>query len=340
MFVRHAWLGVLVGSLLAGMQAGCASPTTPGPDASVMMEGGAPEASVGTDASAPGEDASAPGTDAGEPTTDGAARDPLVVARPFRLRAPTGADRVTPLPLVVLLHGYGANSTGQDAYFGLSDQVGPRRFLLALPDGTLDASARRFWNATDACCDFARTNVDDVAYVRAIINDVRGRYAVDPAKVYVVGHSNGGFMALRLACELSEDVTAVVSLAGAGWSDAMRCRPSRPVSILQVHGTMDAVILYPGGAIAGSTAYPGAERTVSDWAARNGCGAMRASAGPPLDLEMALPGPETTREAHAGCRPGGAAELWSITNGSHIPALSPQWATSVIDWLYAHARGM
>jgi polyhydroxybutyrate depolymerase len=293
------------------------------------------------DASVMADDAGPPGpVDAGEPGPVDAGRpDPLIAARPFRLRAPAGADRTSPLPLVVLLHGYGANGMGQDAYFALSEQVTPRRFLLALPDGTLDASGRRFWNATDACCDFARTGVDDVAYVRAILADVRGRYAVDPGRVFVVGHSNGGFMALRLACELSDEIAAVVSLAGAGWLDATRCRPSRPVSVLQVHGTVDAVIQFGGGMIPNAGAYPSAERTVGDWAARNGCGAMRAGAGDALDLESAVPGAETTREAHGGCMPGGAAELWSIRGGAHIPAFTPEWAPRVVDWLFAHGRG-
>jgi polyhydroxybutyrate depolymerase len=131
-----------------------------------------------------------------------------------------------------------------------------------------------------------------------------------------------------------------MSLAGAGYNDAARCRPSQPVHVLQVHGTADAVVLYAGGAgvVAGGSPYPSAERTVSDWAARNGCGAMRQSAGEPLDIEGALAGAETTREAHAGCRAGGSAELWAIRGGAHLPAFNPQWSPRLIDWLYAHGR--
>lgn len=292
-------------------------------------DGSSPDASEPVDAAvedAPAEDVV---------LADGAARDPLVVARPYRVRAPAAG---APVPLVVLLHGYGANGLAQDTYFGLGQLVPTRRFVLATPDGTLDASNRRFWNATDACCDFARTGVDDVAYIRAIIDDAKARYAIDPNRVYVIGHSNGGFMALRIACELSDRVAAVMSLAGAGFSDATRCRPSQPVHVLQVHGTLDATIQYNGGSFPSVGSYPGAERTVSDWAMRNGCGAMRQSAGAPMDLESTLAGPETTRQAHAECRAGGSAELWTIQGGAHIPTFAPEWATSVIDWLFAHGR--
>lgn len=285
------------------------------------------------DASEPSPDASNPGTDAG---------NPLIAARPYRVRAPGNYTALGPLPLVVLLHGYGANSTGQEAYFALGAQVSPRRFLLALPEGTRDAGGKQFWNATDACCNFLNAPVDDVAYLRALIADMKARYNVDSDRVYVIGHSNGGFMALRMACEMSDEIAAVMSLAGAGFSDAMRCSPSRSVHVLQVHGDNDQTVLFAGGVglVAGALPYPGAERTVGDWATRNGCAMTRMSTGADLDLDSVLVGAETTREAHTGCRAGGSAELWRIRGGSHIPTFGTTWAPAVVDWLYAHARGM
>jgi polyhydroxybutyrate depolymerase len=119
------------------------------------------------DASSTMDDASAPVEDVIAPTRD--AGNPLIAARPYRVRAPGNYTTLGPLPLVVLLHGYGANATGQEAYFALGPQVSERRFLLALPDGTRDARGQQFWNATDACCNFYNAAVDDVAYLRALI---------------------------------------------------------------------------------------------------------------------------------------------------------------------------
>jgi polyhydroxybutyrate depolymerase len=293
-----------------------------------------------SDASALMEDASAPVE--GVLVSPGDAGDPLIAARPYRVRVPRDYQSLGPLPLVVLLHGYGANATGQEAYFALGPQVHERRFLLALPEGTRDPGGRQFWNATDACCNFFNAPVDDVAYLRALIVDMKARYNVDANRVYVIGHSNGGFMALRMACEMSDAIAAVMSLAGAGFNDAMRCVPTRTVHVLQVHGDMDQTVLFGGGAalVPGGRPYPGAERTVADWAERNGCAMTRTSAGADLDLDRVLPGAETTREAHMGCRAGGSAELWRIRGRSHIPTFSATWAPTIIDWLYAHARGM
>src|SRR5581483_722726 len=115
--------------------------------------------------------------------------------------------------------------------------------LYAFPDGTFDRHGDRFWNATDACCDFDETGVDDVAYFRAIVDDVASRYTIDPRRVYAAGASNGGYMAHRVACDAADRVAAVVSVDGANWKDPARCRPSEPVAVLEVHADTDEVVL-------------------------------------------------------------------------------------------------
>jgi polyhydroxybutyrate depolymerase len=259
----------------------------------------------------------------------------LVGARPYRSRVPRSYDPARPTPLIVLLHGYGASGMVQDLYFGLGRLVDERGFLYAYPDGTLDATGKRFWNATDACCDFMRTGVDDVAYITAIIDDLSARYNVDPRRVFVVGHSNGGFMANRLACDRASRLAAIVSLAGAAWADRARCPAGSPVAVLQVHGDRDDIVLYEGG-VFGTARYPGAVETVAGWAQRNGCGALE-STGMMLDIESAIPGAETRVARHTGCA-GGAAELWTIQGGGHVPSFQATWPGMVVDWLYAHAR--
>jgi polyhydroxybutyrate depolymerase len=305
----------------------CAPPVSPADSGTDVADGAAIPAMDGAS------------TDAIEPSADaGPMRDPLVIARPFRVRAPETVDPAHPLPMVLLLHGYSVNSNIQDVYFGLSNVVPTRNFVLALPDGTIDSRRNRFWNATEACCNFDGVAVDDVAYLRAVIADVKQRYPIDPAKVFVIGHSNGGFMALRLACELSDQISAVISLAGADRQDASRCRPAQPVHILAVHGTMDETVPYAGAMMGGISIYPGAEGTVANWAMRNGCTGMLTATGAALDLDTGLMGAETTRLAHSGCRPGGSAELWRIVGGAHAPALANNWSTLVMDWFMAHSR--
>jgi pimeloyl-ACP methyl ester carboxylesterase len=112
-------------------------------------------------------------------------------SRPYALKVPAGYDARHPAPLVVLLHGYTSNGDTQARYFGLPALADTAGFLLATPNGTRDLFGNRFWNGTDACCDWFRTGVDDVAYIDAVIDEIAAGHSVDPARVFVVGHSNG-----------------------------------------------------------------------------------------------------------------------------------------------------
>lgn len=260
----------------------------------------------------------------------------LILDRPYGSVAPANFDPAVKLPLVVMLHGYTSDGATESAYLGLDALVDAKRFFYAAPDGTRENGVgNRFWNATDACCNFYGSTVDDVAYLTAVVDDMAARYPIDPKRVFFVGHSNGGFMTHRMACERAGRIAAVLSLAGAQNNDAAQCTPSEPVSVVELHGDADQTIRYGGGQING-VSYPSAETTVSDWAAKDGCGATHADAGN-LDLESTLPGAETNIQRFDGCS-GGAVELWTIQGGSHIPSWTPSFAPAVIDWLFAHPK--
>jgi polyhydroxybutyrate depolymerase len=254
--------------------------------------------------------------------------------RPFQLHVPRGYDAAGKAPLVVLLHGYTSSAAQQESYFKLTAESDRRGFLYAMPDGTTNQEGKRFWNATDACCDFYRSGVDDSAYLSRLIDAVKSSYSVDPTRVYFVGHSNGGFMAYRMACEHSTQITAIVSLAGAAANDTSGCTPERPVSVLQIHGTDDETIAYVGG-MNGSNPYPSVATTLATWRHLDGCGNKAATAAP-IDLEAALPGAETTVTTYsAGCRNATRVELWAIKGGHHVPAFTANFAPAVADFLYA-----
>jgi polyhydroxybutyrate depolymerase len=273
-------------------------------------------------------------TDAG--TFDGG-RDPLVLMRPFDVTIPVGYRLDQPVPLVVLLHGYTMTARAQDAYFRVSRLAQQRRFLVALPDGLPDSSNFQYWNATDACCAFGKTT-DDVAYLGAVIRDVQARYAVDPKRIFIVGFSNGGFMAHRLGCDLADLVAGFVSVAGSTWADASKCNPSQRVAALQLHGTIDSIIPYDGGTTFGP-AFPSAETSVRTWASKNACTSTMLTPLPgDLDLDTALPGTETERAAFLGCADNGAAELWTIRGATHQLTLDETFAERVYTWLMAHPK--
>jgi polyhydroxybutyrate depolymerase len=258
----------------------------------------------------------------------------LVTARPYGIDIPDGWFNARPLPLVVILHGYGANGFSQDAFFGYTQVPDAHQMLVAYPDGTVDQTGAHFWNADDACCNFYGSTVDDVAYVNAVIDDAVHNYNVDEKRIYLIGHSNGAFMAHRFACDSTRRIAAIVAFAGDVWKDPSNCNPSAPMPVLQIHGDHDSMVAYEG-----TTKEPSAVDSVGTWAAKNHCtGGLQPTGKPDFDINLDVPGPETKDEAWS-CPAGSAAELWTMVGGDHAPNLvMPDFANDTIAWMTQFTR--
>jgi polyhydroxybutyrate depolymerase len=244
------------------------------------------------------------------------------------------------MPLVVFLHGYGATGAAMVRAIGLEPVADAHGFALAYPDGTVDSRGRRFWNATDACCDFDRTGVDDVGYVRWLLDDVARKVPVDSKRVYVFGHSNGGFFAQRLACDLSSRVAAAVSMAGAARKDPARCAPTEPVSVLAIRGDEDPVVRQQGGTVFDLPVppYPSAKETLTTWLTKDRCAGALVRSGDRLDFDALLPGAETTIQDASGCPPGIGVSEWIVAGGSHVPAPSRAGVDAIWAWMASHPK--
>jgi polyhydroxybutyrate depolymerase len=270
------------------------------------------------------------------------AKQPSVVSgrfggnRPARVIAPQGAAQ----GVLLALHGYGDTGANFIAALGLPALARRDGLVLVVPDGTPDPRGNRFWDATDACCNFFGRPIDDVAYLRGLLRDVAAAYHVDARRRYVIGLSNGAFMASRLACEAADDIAAIVAIAGTIWADPGRCRPSSPVSVLQVHGDADHIIHYSGGGQPlglGKGDYPGAVTTVLRWARLDGCAGTRAPLPPALDLDRA-PGAETLVEQVSGCPTGVDVRMLTLHGGPHVPAFTSAFTDEVSAWIAAHPK--
>ena len=270
---------------------------------------------------------------------------PLTIGgeRPALVDIPLGYDPTVTHPLIIILHGFGPFSGEiQAAFIGMLEMVDAKDFVMVLPDGTLNEDGDRFWNATAACCDFADQQIDDVGYLTGLIEEAKQIYNIDQNRVYLMGHSNGGFMSFRMACEASEVITAIVSLAGSTFADPADCQPATlPVSVLAVHGTADATVLYDGVA----DSYPGAVETVETFASAAGCETDAPTVLGTVDLIDAVDGVETEQVAYTtGCQAGIDVALWTIRDGPHIPFFNlpssgkTSFAELASDWLLAHSR--
>ena len=257
--------------------------------------------------------------------------------RQVTVHIPESYDPARPAPLVVGLHGYTSNAAELESYLRLTPESDKRGFVYAYPDGTTDQQGHRFWNATDACCSFFTPKPDDSRYLSDLIATIQGAYRIDRARVYLIGHSNGGLMAFRMACDHAGQVTAIVTLNGADGNDAARCRPSEPVSVLAIHSSADETVAFGGGVING-VAYPSAATTVTHWLGYDHCGGAGRGA-PSLDLVTDLPAAETSvRTYEQGCAAGSTVQAWTINAGTHVPRLGPAFAPAVTDFLLARSK--
>lgn len=257
--------------------------------------------------------------------------------RPVDLHVPQSYSCDKAAPLVILLHGYTASGAIEELYLNVTAESDKRGFLYAHPDGTKSSTDKQFWNATDACCNFEGSKVDDSAYISKLIKDVQAAYNVDAKRIYLIGHSNGGFMSYRMACEHGDQIAAFASLAGAMYSDVQKCAAAAPVSLLEIHGTMDETISYAGGGI-GAANYPSAETSVMDWVTFNKCSATPDTSAAPLDLVANLAGSETHITSYTGCQAGTGVALWTMDGGTHVPSFTASFIPKVMDFLYAHPK--
>jgi len=264
-------------------------------------------------------------------------------ARPVAFfRAPEGADPKKALPLVMVLHGYGASGLLQSIYFRLDKLVDEKQFLLVAPDGVPNKSGSRFWAASAACCEVDGQKVDDVKYLTGLIDEIASVWSVDRSRVYLVGHSNGGAMAYRLGCEAAETFAAAFMLAPAFFQTEATCAPKRGMSIAHLHGTADETVAYDGGVITllgGNDPYPSASAAVATWARLNGCAPTADESAPPLDLDRGVAGAETKITRYMACRDGVSTELWTMAGSKHVPMdLAPDIGRQIWSWFQTHPR--
>ncbi len=254
----------------------------------------------------------------------------------LRIYRPNGLQAGERRPLLIFLHGLGAS--GKVAFEGLhlaAFGARERVFVLA-PDGSVDRQKRQFWNA-GACCNFDGQEIDDVARLAQLIDSWRARPDVDSSRIYVMGHSNGGFMTERLACSLGDRISAAASMAGAAPATAQACVATKSLALLELRGDADEIVRYAGGSVFDSpelARFPSAQQGFRAWANRLGCTGAALPA-PDRDLEPRLPGAETRVERYASCA-SGSVELWTVRGGNHFVGTGQQAFEAIWQFLAAH----
>jgi polyhydroxybutyrate depolymerase len=249
--------------------------------------------------------------------------------RPVTVNLPDSL--ANPAPLLILLHSASTSGAHQENYMHLGPVAKRNGIIYIAPDGTVNPEGKRFWNASKSCCNRYKQEVDDVAYINSLIDEISAKTPVDPKRIYLIGHSNGAFMSFAFACKTNK-VAAIVAIAGAMDTNAV-CTPATPVSLLNIHGTADKTIKVNGG-VMNSSPYTSAAKTVSTIASVNKCSNLATTK---KDFEPTIKGTETTVINYT-CDTHTHLQFWKIANGSHSPKLPKDFAEQVVSFLLKQSK--
>ncbi|HSU17478.1 alpha/beta hydrolase family esterase [Longimicrobium sp.] len=229
--------------------------------------------------------------------------------RSYLVDLPPQYDGRHPLPLVLMFHGGGGDAAGARRQTGLSEVARGAGFIAVYPNGTGRFRGRLLtWNAW-SCCGYAQAQrVDEVAFVRALLDTLQRTLRIDPARVYATGMSNGGMMAYAAGCALADRFAAIAPVSGE--LTVPVCRPPRPVSVLAIHGTADDHIPFNGGVGSKALARHDARSVayaIDTWRRLDGCSAAPAAARSGT----------VVRTSYGPCARGTTVELIAIQGGPH-----------------------
>ncbi|MEO5684323.1 MAG: PHB depolymerase family esterase [Chitinophagaceae bacterium] len=196
------------------------------------------------------------------------------ITRTYTLNLPPDYYDSTGFSLVIAMHGGGGSAAQFESTSLLTEKANAARFIVVYPEGVKSTGllAARTWNA-GSCCDYAvNNNINDVGFISQLIDKMLTAYKINPKKVYATGHSNGGMLAYRLACEIPGKIAAIAPNASS-MVVIKACNPSRPVPVLHMHSRLDTNVPYNGGKGTGPTSvyFPPIDSVLNVWSLKNIC---------------------------------------------------------------------
>jgi polyhydroxybutyrate depolymerase len=233
--------------------------------------------------------------------------------RTYHVHVPPSYDPKKPTPVVLALHGAGMNGTMMKVFTGLDKKADEAGFIVVYPDGTGVGGLFLVWNA-GSFGNLGGKNVNDVAFMAALLDDLAKIANVDAKRVCAAGMSNGAMMAYRLAAELSERIAAIAPVAGT--MVISKCEPKRPVSVIHFHGTKDALVPFGSSERKGGRAGPfrSVDGSVEAWVKANGC---KAEPETTVVADGKEDGLKVTRKVYGGGKDDAEVTLYVIDGGGH-----------------------
>jgi polyhydroxybutyrate depolymerase len=234
--------------------------------------------------------------------------------RTYLLHLPADFTPDRSIPVVLVFHGFGLDGQEMVHITGFNARADTENFVVVYPDGT---GRNLSWNGGVCCGEAAARHVDDVGFVRALIDDLSKVINLDRSRVYATGFSNGAIMAYRLACDLADQIAAVGPVAAA--QATQTCQPARPMPVIHFHGDEDRLNPYEGGVgPGGGLEFMPVEETIQFWVSQNGCRP---------EVKETKTG-NIVHRIYSPCTQSADVELYKVLGGEHAwpggQAVSPE----------------
>ena len=153
--------------------------------------------------------------------------------REYIVYVPQNYTENTPVPLLLSFHGLTSNMEFNYAYTKFNELAERENFIVVYPNGISNR-----WVITNG-------NNSDIGFVNAVLDTLEEKYNIESSRIYSTGMSMGGFFSFNLACELTERIAAIASVTGSMYQLGLNsCFPSKPIPIIQIHGTEDNIVNY------------------------------------------------------------------------------------------------
>jgi polyhydroxybutyrate depolymerase len=255
--------------------------------------------------------------------------------RTYQVFVPGTVRSEVPAPVMISLHASPGSSSDMRGISGFDQVARSLQTIMVYPDATSD------WAEGCDCTQADAAGVDDVQFIRDLIDDLDTSFRVNRDRVYAAGFSDGGFFAQRLACDMEGDIAAIAVVAATMSGPlAATCDPPVPVSFLMIHGTADPRV--PAAGSGGTRASLGARETVDFWLEHNGCG-TEPTVTSVQDVEN--DGTSVNVEQYQSCDGGTEVEFYEVVDGGHtwpnpILAFPPESGLKTLDIDAAAAIGV
>lgn len=212
-------------------------------------------------------------------------------------------------PVIIMLHGIGAIGQSLQYISSFDIEADQWGFLVTYPDATSD------WAAGCNCTAADSAGVDDVQFIADLLDQLDADYGINRDSVFVVGYSEGVFMAQKLVCDATDSFAGMATVSATMLaSAAANCAPTREMPVLMIHGTDDDDYPFDGALDRGLASSLAADTTAQFWATNNGCGDRLASEFVKSDTYYFF---DVYREAFDACPTDGEVILYRMDEAGH-----------------------